>query len=85
MTSATNRDKSLKLTMECRERALRVPPFIQPLALVKRRKPFYFQAKIEKSACAAQLGVLLLREDDDIAGAADREIDIAKLRKMCVE
>ena len=38
--------------------------------------------KVEKSAGAAQLGVMLLRENDDIAGDADREPDIAKLRKV---
>ena len=52
---------------------------------MKRRKPLYFQAKVEKSAGAAQLGVLLPRENDDIAGAADRERDIAKLRKVRIE
>ena len=52
---------------------------------MKRRKPFYFQAKVEKSACAAQLGALLLREDDDVAGAEDRELDIAELRKVRIE
>ena len=71
--------------MECRERGARVRPFNRPSALVKRRKPFYFQAKVEKSAGAAQLGVMLLRENDDIAGAADREPDIAKLRKVTAQ
>jgi hypothetical protein len=55
--------------MECRERGARARPFNRPSALVKRRKPFYFQAKVEKSAGAAQLGVMLLRENDEIAGA----------------
>ena len=59
--------------------------YLYPSALVNRRKPFYFEAKIEKSGGAAQLGVLLLRKDDDIAGAADREPDIAKLRKVRIK
>ena len=55
------------------------------MALVKPRNPFDFQAKVEKSACAAQLGVLSLGEDDDIAGVANHELDITKLRKVRVE